>query len=198
MLGDAWVDKSLDNANTFNAEFQDLITRYAWHDIWGRPGLDSTTRRLLVLGMTMGMARWEEFELHCRAAIQGGVALATIKEALMQGAIYCGVPAANTAFKITVDILREEGPEPPPAPLTPAERRSQHHTFSEPQLHAGAGGHADRAEPCARSRQRMWDSLPRGSRRSTRCCATTTAATAARRSRPGRMRWTIWSMTRPG
>src|SRR5258708_5123195 len=70
VLGDAWVDKSLDNASEFNAEFQSLITRYAWHDIWGRPGLDHTTRRLLVLGMTMGLARWEEFELHCRAAIR--------------------------------------------------------------------------------------------------------------------------------
>jgi len=67
VLGDAWVDKSLDNANAFNAEFQSLITRYAWHDIWGRPGLDQATRRLLVLGMTMGLARWEEFGLHCLA-----------------------------------------------------------------------------------------------------------------------------------
>src|SRR5690349_20812012 len=125
MLGDAWVDKSLDNANTFNADFQDLITRYAWHEIWGRPGLDPTTRRLLVLGMTMGLARWEEFELHCRAAIRGGVALATIKEALMQGAIYCGVPAANTAFKITLEILREEGLVPAPRPLSVTRRASR-------------------------------------------------------------------------
>ena len=70
VLGDAWVDKSLDNATGFNAEFQQLITRYAWNDIWGRPGLDHTTRRMLVLGMTMGLARWEEFELHCRASIR--------------------------------------------------------------------------------------------------------------------------------
>jgi len=134
VLGDAWVDKSLDNANTFNAEFQSLITRYAWHDIWGRPGLDHTTRRLLVLGMTMGLARWEEFELHCKAAIRGGVPLETIKETLMQGAIYCGVPAANTAFKITMDILREEGRLPSPQPLSAAARLATHHTFSEPQL----------------------------------------------------------------
>jgi len=134
VLGDAWVDKSLDNATAFNAEFQSLITRYAWHDIWGRPGLDHTTRRLLVLGMTMGLARWEEFELHCKAAIRGGVPLDKIKEALMQGAIYCGVPAANTAFKITMRILREEGLVPPPAPLSATLRASTHHTFSEPQL----------------------------------------------------------------
>src|SRR5258706_1359774 len=134
VLGDAWVDKSLNNANEFNAEFQSLITRYAWHDIWGRPGLDHLTRRLLVLGMTMGLARWEEFELHCKAAIKGGVPLAKIKETLMHGAIYCGVPAANTAFKITLDILREEGLVPPSQSLAANSRVATHHTFSEPQL----------------------------------------------------------------
>jgi 3-oxoadipate enol-lactonase len=161
MLGDAWVDKSLDNANTFNADFQDLITRYAWHEIWGRPGLDSTTRRLLVLGMTMGLARWEEFELHCRAAIRGGVPLATIKEALMQGAIYCGVPSANTAFKITLEILREEGLVPAPRPLGAGRRASRHHTFSQPQLALSVQGEG---APVVLSHalgldQRMWDSF---------------------------------------
>ena len=161
MLGDAWVDKSLDNANTFNAEFQDLITRHAWHEIWGRPGLEPTTRRLLVLGMTMGMARWEEFELHCRAAIRGGVALATIKEALMQGAIYCGVPAANTAFKITLEILREEGLVPAPRPLSVTRRASRHHTFSQPQLAVSVQGEGT---PIVLSHalgldQRMWDAV---------------------------------------
>ena len=145
VLGDAWVDKSLNNATEFNAEFQSLITRYAWHDIWGRPGLDHPTRRLLVLGMTMGLARWEEFELHCRAAIRGGVPLEKIKETLMQGAIYCGVPAANTAFKITMDILRAEGLVPPPQPLSADARVSTHHTFSQPQLRIAVQGstHAD-------------------------------------------------------
>ena len=161
MLGDAWVDKSLDNANTFNADFQDLITRYAWHEIWGRPGLEPTTRRLLVLGMTMGLARWEEFELHCRAAIRGGVALATIKEALMQGAIYCGVPAANTAFKITMEILREEGLVPAPRPLSAGRRASRHHTFSQPQLAVSVQGEG---APVVLSHalgldQRLWDSF---------------------------------------
>lgn len=134
VLGDAWVDQSLDNTSAFNAEFQSLITRYAWHDIWGRPGLDTTTRRLLVLGMTMGLARWEEFELHCRAAVRGGVPVEKIRETLMQGAIYCGVPAANTAFKLTTQILRDEGLLPPPAPLSAGVRTSSHHTFSRPQL----------------------------------------------------------------
>ena len=134
VLGDAWVDKSLGNANAFNADFQSLITRYAWNDIWGRPGLDHTTRRLLVLGMTMGLARWEEFELHCGAAIRTGVPLGKIQETLMQGAIYCGVPAANTAFKITTDLLREHGLLPGPQPLTDGVRVVTHRTFSTPQL----------------------------------------------------------------
>ena len=134
VLGDAWVDKSLAGATAFNADFQALITRYAWNDIWGRPGLDHETRRLLVLGMTMGLARWEEFELHCEAAIRGGVSLDKIRETLMQGAIYCGVPAANTAFKLTTDILRKLGRLPALAPLTPDARVATHHTFSAPQL----------------------------------------------------------------
>ena len=140
VLGDAWVDKSLSSANAFNADYQSLIARYAWNDIWGRPGLDHATRRLLVLGMTMGLARWEEFELHCRAAIRGGVPLAKINETLMQGAIYCGVPAANTAFKLTMDILREEGLLPEPEPLTPAARVAIHHTFSTPQIRVALQG----------------------------------------------------------
>ena len=163
VLGDAWVDQSLGRATTFNAEFQDLITRYAWHDIWGRPGLDHTTRRLLVLGMTMGLARWEEFELHCRAAIRGGVPLEAIKETLMQGAIYCGVPAANTAFKITLEILRAEGRAPEPQPLTAGVRASEHRTFSAPQLHAVLQG-PGRGTPVVMSHAlgldlHMWDAL---------------------------------------
>ena len=165
VLGDAWVDKSLDNATDFNAEFQALITRYAWNDIWGRPGLDHTTRRMLVLGMTMGLARWEEFELHCKAAIRGGVPLATIKEVLMQGAIYCGVPAANTGFKITMDILREEGLLPAPAPLSASARVAVHHTFSQPQLAIALQGPShDGAAPIVLSHAlgldlHMWDDL---------------------------------------
>ncbi len=134
VLGDAYVNQSLGGTTGFNAEFQSLVTRYAWHDIWGRPGLDHTTRRLLVLGMTMALARWEEFELHCRATVQHGVPLDKIKEALMQGAIYCGVPAANTAFKITTKILHEEGLLPPAEPLTAGVRVATHHTFSAPQI----------------------------------------------------------------
>ena len=140
VLGDAWVDRSLGGATDFNADFQSLITRYAWHDIWGRPGLDHETRRLLVLGMTMGMARWEEFELHCRAAVQGGVAVEKIKETLMQGAIYCGVPAANTAFKIAMEVLRHEGMAPAALSLAVPARVVVHHTFSAPQIRVAIQG----------------------------------------------------------
>ncbi|MCM5678638.1 3-oxoadipate enol-lactonase [Schlegelella sp. S2-27] len=135
VLGDAWVDRSLDNANAFNADFQSLITRYAWHDIWGRPGLDHRTRRLLVLGMTIAQGRWEEYELHLRAAVEGGVSLQEIQETLMQSAIYCGVPAANTAFKLAMSLLKELGMELPAQPLSAQHRASSHHTFSAPQLH---------------------------------------------------------------
>jgi 3-oxoadipate enol-lactonase len=165
VLGDAWVDQSLNHATEFNAEFQSLITRYAWNDIWGRPGLDHTTRRLLVLGMTMGLARWEEFELHCKAAIRGGVPLALIKETLMQGAIYCGVPAANTAFKLTMDALREAGLLPDPQPLAAGVRVSVHHTFSQPQLAVALQGPVtDGASPIVLSHAlgldlHMWDDL---------------------------------------
>jgi len=161
VLGDAWVDKSLDNANAFNADFQSLITRYAWNDIWGRPGLDATTRRLLVLGMTMGLARWEEFELHCGAAIRAGVPLDKIRETLMQGAIYCGVPAANTAFRIAGEQLKAHGLLPGPDPLTDAVRVATHHTFSAPQLKVALQG---RGAPVVLSHalgldMAMWDDL---------------------------------------
>ena len=145
VLGDAWVDRSLGQATALNAEFQSLITRGVWHDIWQRPGLDHRTRRLLVLAMTMAQGRWEEFELHLRAALvakDGGVPLDTLKEVLLQGAAYCGVPAANTAFKIAAEVCRAEGIALEPAPLMPALRVQHHHTFSTPQLHVALQGAA--------------------------------------------------------
>jgi 4-carboxymuconolactone decarboxylase len=108
VLGDAWVDKSIQTKTDFNAEFLDLITRYAWDDIWNRPGLDRKTRRMLVLAMTIGMGRWEEFALHCRASLQeGDLTQNQVKEVLLQSAIYCGVPSANTAFKEAKAIIAE-------------------------------------------------------------------------------------------
>jgi 4-carboxymuconolactone decarboxylase len=98
ILGDAWVDRSNARKNEFNAEFLDLISRYAWGEIWTRPGLDDRTRRLLVLASMIALGRWEEFRMHVRAAIvEGGIAKNDIKEVILQQAIYCGVPAANTA-----------------------------------------------------------------------------------------------------
>ncbi|WKB51965.1 bifunctional 4-carboxymuconolactone decarboxylase/3-oxoadipate enol-lactonase PcaCD [Eleftheria terrae] len=135
VLGDDWVQRSLENANSFNAEFQELITRHAWLDIWGRPGLDHRTRRLLVLAMTLAQGRWEEFDLHVRAAVQHGLALDEIKEALLQSAIYCGVPAANTAFSRAVRVLRDLGVALAPMPLAAPWRAEVHRTFSTPQLH---------------------------------------------------------------
>ncbi|HEY4316974.1 MAG TPA: alpha/beta fold hydrolase [Herbaspirillum sp.] len=115
VLGDAWVDRSVKNANTFNAEFQNLITRFAWNEIWGRPGLDKKTRRVIVLAITVALGRWEEFELHIRAALladeEHRLTPDEIKEVLMQSSIYAGVPAANTAFTHTLQILRELAPE---------------------------------------------------------------------------------------
>lgn len=163
LLGEAWVERSLGQANALNAEFQSLVTRHAWHDIWNRPGLDVQTRRLLVLGMTMAAARWEEFELHCRAAIRGGVPLDAVKETLMQGAIYCGVPAANTAFKLTVGICQAEGLLLDPAPLLPGHRVEVHHTFSLPQLRVALQG-AEAGTPVVLAHALgldlgMWDAL---------------------------------------
>jgi len=113
ILGDEWVDRSLKNANSFNAEFQQLITRFAWNEIWGRPGLEKKTRRVIVLAITMALGRWEEFELHVRAALLGDAATRLtpeeLNEVLMQAAIYAGVPAANTGYTHAQQILREIG-----------------------------------------------------------------------------------------
>ena len=123
ILGDAWVERSLDKANDFNADFQNLITRFAWHEIWGRPGLGARMRRVIVLATTMALARWEEFELHVRAALQddsgNGLTREELKEVLMQAAIYAGVPAANTGFSLAQHILREL--DTPLAPAVPAD-----------------------------------------------------------------------------
>lgn len=112
ILGDDWVDQSLVHTNELNAEFQNFFTRYAWHEVWGRPGLDAPTRRLIVLVVTAALGRWEEFEIHTRAALYHGdpdtrLTQWQVQEALIQLAIYAGVPAANTAFGHVQKILRE-------------------------------------------------------------------------------------------
>jgi 3-oxoadipate enol-lactonase/4-carboxymuconolactone decarboxylase len=114
VLGDPWVDQSLARRTEFNAEFQEMITRIAWNEIWTRPGLDDRTRRLLVVAITAALGRWEEFALHVRTGLsRQGFTAAELKETLMQTAIYAGVPAANTAFaeagKIIKDIETQSG-----------------------------------------------------------------------------------------
>jgi len=110
VLGDAWVDKSITNLNSFNAEFQDLITRYAWNEIWTRPHFDERTRRVLVMGTLLALCQWDEFRLHVRAALtEGGFAPEDIKEIILQQTIYCGVPAANHATREALAVLEELG-----------------------------------------------------------------------------------------
>jgi len=144
VLGDVWVRRATLDATAFNADFQDLITRFAWDAVWNRPGLATETRRLLVLAFTMAQGRWEEFDLHCRAALAAEVPPETIREVLMQGAIYAGVPAANTAFKRTAALLAELGIKPEPAPLMSQTRERRHATFSRPQLAVVLQGEGDK------------------------------------------------------
>jgi 4-carboxymuconolactone decarboxylase len=107
VLGDPHVDRAQANLNDFNAEFQNLITRYAWGEIWTRPGLPRATRSLMTICMMVALNREEELKLHLRAALNNGVSPDQIKEALLQAAIYCGVPAANSAFAIAQQVLAE-------------------------------------------------------------------------------------------
>ena len=101
VLGDAHVDKAVAGTTPLTQEFQDLITRYAWGEIWARPGLDVRSRRILVLGTMIAIGRWEEFEMHAAAALrEGGFTNDDLKEIVLQQAIYCGVPAAHHALKI--------------------------------------------------------------------------------------------------
>ena len=108
VLGTDYVKKALQGKDAFNAEFQELITRYAWGEIWTRPGLPLHTRSLLVIAMTVALNREAEFRLHVRAAANNGVTADEIKEVLMQAAIYCGVPAANSAFHWAQEVLADQ------------------------------------------------------------------------------------------
>lgn len=110
VLGNAWVDKSAASKTAFNADFLDLITRYAWGEIWTRPHFDERTRRVLVIGTMMALGHWDEFRLHVRAALaEGGFTPDDIKEILLQQAIYCGVPAADHAVKEAATVIQELG-----------------------------------------------------------------------------------------
>jgi 4-carboxymuconolactone decarboxylase len=102
VLGDDHVDAAVARTTEFTADFQDLITRYAWGEIWTRPGLDRRTRSAITLTALMALGHLDELEMHVRAALRNGLTEDEIKEVLLQGAIYCGVPAANSAFAQSV------------------------------------------------------------------------------------------------
>jgi 4-carboxymuconolactone decarboxylase len=120
VLGDEWVDRAEKGKDAFNEEFQALITRYAWDEVWNRPRISHPVRRMIVLAQMVALGRWEEFQLHVRAALRSGeLEPEDIKEVLLQSAIYCGVPAANTAFKEARAVLQELGIAPPAAKGAP-------------------------------------------------------------------------------
>jgi len=108
VLGNEWVDRANAKKTPFTAEFQDFITRAAWGEVWTRPHFDERTRRILVTGTMIALGQWDEFRLHVRAALaEGGFTPDDIKEIILQQAIYCGVPAANHAFKEAAEIIAE-------------------------------------------------------------------------------------------
>src|SRR5215218_4448210 len=107
VLGDEYVDASVGRTTPFTADFQDLITRYAWGEIWSRPGLDRKTRSCITLTALVALGHLEELKLHVRAALRNGLTEDEIKEVLLQSAIYCGVPAANSAFAAAQTVLAE-------------------------------------------------------------------------------------------
>jgi 4-carboxymuconolactone decarboxylase len=110
VLGNAWVDKANAGKTAFNADFQDMITRNVWSEIWTRPHYDERTRRVLVIGTMMALAAWDEFRLHVRAALtEGGFSADDIKEIILQQTVYCGAPAGNHAFKEAGEIISELG-----------------------------------------------------------------------------------------
>ncbi|GAS91868.1 4-carboxymuconolactone decarboxylase [Mycolicibacterium brisbanense] len=109
VLGDAHVDRATAAVTEFTADFQDLITRYAWGEIWTRPGLDRRSRSLITLTAMVARAHHDELAMHVRAARRNGVTVEEIKELLLQTAIYCSVPDANTAFRIASHVLAEDG-----------------------------------------------------------------------------------------
>ncbi|MEV4624679.1 4-carboxymuconolactone decarboxylase [Micromonospora sp. NPDC049523] len=108
VLGDAHVDRAVAGTDDFTADFQDLITRYAWGEIWTRPGLDRRTRSCITLAMLAALQHEEELAMHVRAALRNGLTREEIREVLLQVGVYAGVPAANRAFKVAQRTLQQE------------------------------------------------------------------------------------------
>src|SRR5215831_3893494 len=109
VLGDAHVDRAQAGRSSLTEEWQDFLTRYAWGEVWARPGLDRRTRSCITIAMLVALGRTEELAMHVRAARRNGVTEEEIGEVLLQSAVYCGVPAANTAFAIAQKVLEEDG-----------------------------------------------------------------------------------------
>ena len=107
VLGDEHVDRATERASELTREFQELITRYAWGEIWTRPGLDRRIRSAITITALVALGHWEELEMHVRAALRNGLTPDEIKEVLLQSAVYCGVPAANHAFTVAQRVLEE-------------------------------------------------------------------------------------------
>jgi 4-carboxymuconolactone decarboxylase len=110
VLGDEHVDAAIERTTDFTADFQDLITRYAWGEIWSRPGLDRRTRSAITVTALVALNRPEELAMHLRGALRNGLTPDELKEILLQSAVYCGVPAANSAFAIAQQVLEELSP----------------------------------------------------------------------------------------
>jgi 4-carboxymuconolactone decarboxylase len=108
VLGDEHLDAAVERMSDFTADFQDLITRYAWGEIWERPGLDRRTRSAITLTALVARGQFDELALHLRAALRNGLTREEIKEVLLQSAIYCGVPAANSAFAVAQRVLEQQ------------------------------------------------------------------------------------------
>jgi 4-carboxymuconolactone decarboxylase len=112
VLGDAHVDRAQAATTPFTAPFQDLITRYAWGEVWARPGLDRRTRSCVTLGMLVALRSEEELAMHVRAALRNGVTATEVQEVLLHAAVYAGVPAANAAFAVAQRVLDEQAAGP--------------------------------------------------------------------------------------
>jgi 4-carboxymuconolactone decarboxylase len=122
VLGDQHVDRALAETTDFTRDFQQFITRVAWGEIWSHPGLPRRTRSLLTLAMMIALNRSDEFRMHVKAALRIGISREEVKQVLMQAAIYCGLPAANSAFRVAADVFQEVDEEPALDP-SPRKRR---------------------------------------------------------------------------
>jgi 4-carboxymuconolactone decarboxylase len=111
VLGDAHVDRAIQETDEFTRDFQDFITRYAWGEVWDRPGLPRATRSMLTLGILVALRNEDEFRMHVGAALRNGVSPEQIREVILHTAIYCGLPAANKAFHIAQQVLRDREKE---------------------------------------------------------------------------------------